>query len=254
MRIYYIRRKLRTYFGQLLWRFSGRCFANDMLQRPLCKLTNLEFACTLREKPRKAVRMASVPTEVRNWSDSIVASLYAGLRQCYIRSFIFVRTLRDIAHFLQLFLLCEYIFSDCWVCMTFETMDHTCEAWIMSDANLWHSISKFRKRNSSVCKAVWVWDGHSRSCDLMPSRVKGFRLIQSIQTCAGVHPISCSVGKGALFRRGLKWTYLEADHTHAWSAEIRNEWNCNSIPLFVFLASTGTSLKFTYLRIEYAVR
>jgi hypothetical protein len=93
---------------------------NDILKRPICKPTNPVFAWALRERPRQAVRMAGVPAEVRNFSDSVVSSHYTDRRKCFIRSFISVKTLRDMAHDLELFLLYEYTFSDCWLSITLK--------------------------------------------------------------------------------------------------------------------------------------
>jgi hypothetical protein len=57
-------------------------------------------------------------------------------------------------------------------------------------------------------------------------------------------------GNRGLFRRGINWTSREADHTHASSAEVRNERSSNSTSLFVFLACTGNYLQFTSLRFK----
>jgi hypothetical protein len=39
---------------------------------------------------------------------------------------------------------------------------------------------------------------------------------------------------------GVKWPGREGDHLPPYSAEINNEWSCTSIPLYAFMAPTGT--------------
>jgi hypothetical protein len=45
---------------------------------------------------------------------------------------------------------------------------------------------------------------------------------------------------------GVKWLRRENDQSCLSSAKIKNEWTCTSIPLYTFLANTGTTLPLLY--------
>jgi hypothetical protein len=45
---------------------------------------------------------------------------------------------------------------------------------------------------------------------------------------------------------GVKWLRRENDQSPLSSAKIKNEWTCTSIPLYTFLANTGTTLPLLY--------
>jgi hypothetical protein len=56
-----------------------------------------------------------------------------------------------------------------------------------------------------------------------PAEAKDFSSSLCVQTGSGSHPASCTVGTGGPFPGGKARPGLEADHSHASSAEVVNE-------------------------------
>jgi hypothetical protein len=73
--------------------------------------------------------------------------------------------------------------------------------------------------------------------------VRNFSLLQTIQTCPGAHPVTCSMDIG-LFS-GVKRSGHD-DHSPQSSAEFKNEWSYTAIlgPPSTFMAWIETNFRF----------
>ena len=65
---------------------------------------------------------------------------------------------------------------------------------------------------------------------------KGTRLFSKLSRRAEVHPASYSTGTGSPFP-GVKRPGCGTDHSPPSSAEVTNEWNYTSSPLYIFMAT-----------------
>jgi hypothetical protein len=77
--------------------------------------------------------------------------------------------------------------------------------------------------------------------DSIPAGTRHSYRLQRIQTGSGAHPASCSMGIKPFFP-GVKRPEREADHSHPFSAEVKDEWSYTSAPLCAFMAWTGITL------------
>jgi hypothetical protein len=85
-------------------------------------------------------------------------------------------------------------------------------------------------------------DGRPKNRDKLPSWEKDQFLLQNLQSGAGAHPVSYTMGNwggggGELaYFPGHKKLRRKADHTLRSNAEVTNEWSCNSTTTYAFMA------------------
>lgn len=61
-----------------------------------------------------------------------------------------------------------------------------------------------------------------------------------------VQAVFCSVASGVLPR--VRWTRVDVEQTRPSIIEFRNDWSCNFVPPFVFMAWKGTILPSFYTK------
>jgi hypothetical protein len=61
-------------------------------------------------------------------------------------------------------------------------------------------------------------------------------LLRNAQARSGAHPVSYSVGTGAVYGGGVKQLRGEVNHSPSCSAEVMNEWGYTSTHLCSFMA------------------
>jgi hypothetical protein len=105
---------------------------------------------------------------------------------------------------------------------------------------------RYAYRNSSPCKqfdsrdsivSIVTWLGARRHWVRTPARAIHFCILQSIQTCCGDHPVSCSMGSSP----GVKRPGREIHHALPSSTEVKNEWNYTSALPVCLLGLTGAT-------------
>jgi hypothetical protein len=98
--------------------------------------------------------------------------------------------------------------------------------------------------HNSVFKSHIIYDNIAtraearslRSKGSIPSRGKGFSLLESIQISCGPRPTSCSVGTGAVYPE-VKWLEHENIHSLSLGAEIKYAQSYTSTPPYIFMSS-----------------
>jgi hypothetical protein len=84
--------------------------------------------------------------------------------------------------------------------------------------------AQFKSRDSTVSIVTRLWA--SRHGFRTPATAIHFCILQSIQTCCGDHPVSCSMGSSP----GVKRPGPEIHHAPPSSTDVKNKWNYTSAP------------------------
>jgi hypothetical protein len=107
-------------------------------------------------------------------------------------------------------------------------------------------LMSFLRVTSCVVGVEWmIWD-------LFLAEARDFSLLRNVLTDSGTHPASYSLGTMVL-SLSIKQLVCDVDHSHPYSAVVKNEWNYTSAPVCAFMVCTETALPSPVSRAKFSL-